>query len=115
MSDLYDTDILLWSERQAQLLRRRVAGELVNDNDLDWPNIAEEIEDVGRSSLRACRSQLFQALLHDLKAEAWPLSSEVPHWRSEARDASCCLRSRGPPFTVFRRPSMLQASRPEAH
>jgi len=26
-----------------------------------------------------------QALLHDLKAEAWPLSREVPHWRAEAR------------------------------
>jgi hypothetical protein len=24
-------------------------------------------------------------LLHDLKAEAWPLSREVPHWRAEAR------------------------------
>ena len=43
-------DILLWSERQAELLRRRAAGELVNDAELDWPNIAEEIEDVGRSA-----------------------------------------------------------------
>ncbi len=25
----YDTDILLWSERQGELLRRRAAGELV--------------------------------------------------------------------------------------
>jgi hypothetical protein len=87
MSDLYDTDILTWSERQAELLRRHAAGERSNDNELDWPNIIEEVADVGRSSLRACRSQLFQALLHDLKAEAWPLSREVPHWRSEARVA----------------------------
>jgi hypothetical protein len=28
MSD-YDTDILIWSERQAELLRRRAAGELI--------------------------------------------------------------------------------------
>src|SRR5690348_4666817 len=42
MSD-YDTDILTWSERQAALLRRRAAGELINDADLDWLNIAEEI------------------------------------------------------------------------
>ena len=69
MSDLYDTDILLWSERQAQLLRRRVAGELVNDNDLDWPNIAEEIEDVGRSQLHSVESLLVQALRHMLKAK----------------------------------------------
>jgi hypothetical protein len=84
MSD-YDTDILVWSERQAELLRRRAAGELTNDNELDWSNIAEEIEDVGGNALRACRSLLVQALLHDLKAEAWPLSAEVPHWRAEAR------------------------------
>lgn len=81
----YDTDILRWSERQAELLRRRAAGELVNEADIDWPNVAEEVESVGRSQLSAVRSHLVQALLHDLKAEAWPLSREVPHWRAEAR------------------------------
>jgi hypothetical protein len=81
----YDIDILVWSEHQAELLRRRAAGELVNDAEIDWPNVAEEIEDVGRSQLRAVESHLVQALLHDLKAEAWPLSRDVPHWRAEAR------------------------------
>jgi Domain of unknown function DUF29 len=87
MAALYDDDILLWSERQADLLRRTAAGERVDSAELDWPNIAEEIEDVGLSSLRACRSQLFQALLHDLKTLAWPESREVPHWHSEAQVA----------------------------
>lgn len=81
----YDTDILTWSERQAALLRRRAAGELVNDAELDWPNIAEEIEDVGRSELHSVESLLTQALLHMLKADAWPLSQNVSHWQSEAR------------------------------
>jgi Domain of unknown function DUF29 len=85
ISDLYDEDILQWSEQQAALLRRRAAGELVNDAELDWPNIAEEIESVGRSELRAVESHLILALLHDLKAEAWPGSRDVPHWRAEAR------------------------------
>src|ERR1700677_4204107 len=84
MSD-YDTDILTWSEHQAALLRRRAAGELVNDAEMDWPNIAEEIEDVGKSIVRGVGSHLVQAILHDLKAEARPLSREVPHWRAEAR------------------------------
>ena len=75
-------DILLWSEQQAELLRRRAAGR---QRGVDWRNIAEEIEDVGKSQLRAVASHLVQALLHDLKAEAWPLSPEVPHWRAEAR------------------------------
>jgi hypothetical protein len=79
MNDLYDEDILVWSEHQAELLRRRSA------NALDWDNLAEEIEDLGRSQLRAVESHLIQALLHELKAEAWPLSHEVPHWRAEAR------------------------------
>jgi hypothetical protein len=84
MSD-YDTDILLWSERQADLLRRRAAGALVNETELDWPNIAEEIESVGNEQLHAVTSLLVQALTHMLKAEAWPLSREVPHWQAEAR------------------------------
>jgi Domain of unknown function DUF29 len=86
MSDLYDDDILTWSEHQAELLRRLAAGEPVNEAP-DWLNIIEEVADVGRNSLRACRSQLFQALLHDLKAAAWPQSRDAPHWRSEARVA----------------------------
>ena len=85
MSDLYESDILTWSEEQAALLRRRATGELVNDTKLDWPNIAEEIEDVGKSAVRGVRSHLLMALLHDLKAEAWPLSRDAPHWRAEAR------------------------------
>jgi hypothetical protein len=86
MSDLYDDDILAWSERQAALLHRRARGELINETDLDWANIAEEIEDVGRSELRSCRSLLRQALRHMLKAEAWPLSRDAPTWRADAID-----------------------------
>jgi Domain of unknown function DUF29 len=76
---LYDADILLWSEQQAERLRRRAA------NALDWDNLAEEIGDVGLSQLRAVESHLILALLHDLKAEAWPLARDEPHWRAEAR------------------------------
>jgi hypothetical protein len=72
-------DILTWSEQQAGLLRRRSA------NALDWDNLAEEIEDVGRSQWRAVESHLIRALLHDVKAAAWPISRDVPHRRAEAR------------------------------
>jgi hypothetical protein len=85
MSDLYGDDIVIWSERQAELLRHIAAGEPVNEAP-DWPNIAEEIEDVGRSELRSCRSLLRQALRHMLKAEAWPLSHDAPSWRADAID-----------------------------
>ena len=84
MSDLYETDVLEWSEHQAQLLRRHAAGEPVNERP-DWANIIEEVESVGRSQLSAVKSLLVQALVHDLKVEAWPSASYVPHWRAEAR------------------------------
>jgi len=73
----YDSDILLWSERQGALLRRHAAGELANDRDLDWPNIAEAIESMGRRQLSAVRAGIIQALAHDLKAAAWPASQGV--------------------------------------
>ena len=85
MSDLYDDDILIWSEHQAELLRRVAAGEPLNEPP-DWANIIEELEDVGRSELRSCRSLLRQALRHMLKAEAWPLSRDAPTCRADAID-----------------------------
>ena len=85
MSD-YDSDILIWSEQQAALLRRRAAGELVNDAELDWLNIAGEIEDMGSNRLHTVESLLVQALRHMLKAEAWPLSRDAPVWRADAID-----------------------------
>jgi hypothetical protein len=78
MSGQYEDDILLWSEAQADALRRRAT------NEIDWENVADEIEDVGKSKLRAV-SHLVLALLHDLKAEAWPTSRDAAHWRAEAR------------------------------
>lgn len=93
MSGLYDWDILTWSERQAGLLRRIAAGERVNDQ-VDWENVVEEIESSGRSDLNAVTSWLMLALRHDLKAEAWSHSRDVPHWRAEARGLRAQARSR---------------------
>jgi Domain of unknown function DUF29 len=89
MSDLYDADILAWSEQQAELLRRygqtRNPPAYMTSNEIgpDWLNIAEEIESVGKSELRACRSLLTQAMLRKLKIDAWPRSLAVPGWTTE--------------------------------
>jgi hypothetical protein len=74
MSYLYDTDILLWSKQQADLLRRRAAGEAVNNAALDWPNIIEEIEDAGRNKGNEIGSDLVQALLRMSLYETNPLA-----------------------------------------
>lgn len=84
MADLYDADVLEWSEHQGSLLRRIAAGEVPNEAP-DWKNIVEEVEEVGRSQLNAVRSLLVQALTHELKCSAWPEASYVSHWRAEAR------------------------------
>jgi hypothetical protein len=83
MSDLYEDDFLLRSESQAALLRRLAAGERVNDRDLDWANLSEQIEAVGRGELRAVESLLTQAIVHCLKQACWPESAEVPPWQGE--------------------------------
>jgi hypothetical protein len=93
---LYEADILQWSEEQAELLRRRAA------NQLDWENVAEEIEGVGLNELHAVTSHLTQALLHDLKAQAWPLSRDVDHWRAEARGHRNDARNRYAPSMARR-------------
>jgi hypothetical protein len=97
MDSEYDTDIVLWSEHQADLLRRLAAGERVNAL-IDWANLIDEVESVGSNERHAVESQLVQALIHMLKAQAWPQSREVPHWRAEARVA------RGMPRAALRRP-----------
>jgi Domain of unknown function DUF29 len=72
MSTLYDRDFLWWTEQQTELLRRRAAGELPNDEGLDWLNLAEEIESVGASQKREVRSQLMRICQHLLKWKYQP-------------------------------------------
>ena len=96
MSDLYDEDILLWSERQADLLRRIAAGYPMNERP-DWVNIIEEVESAGREQPHAVESLLLQALLHMLKAEGWPLARDVENWRGNARGFRAQARRRFAP------------------
>jgi hypothetical protein len=80
MSD-YDTDVYAWSERQGTLLRRLAAGERVNDADLDWANIAEEIETVGRSERSALSSHIGNVLEHLIKLRISPAADPRAGWR----------------------------------
>jgi uncharacterized protein DUF29 len=80
--DLYTRDFVSWSERQADALRRMRAGERVND--LDWDNLIEEVEGLGRSEIRGVRTLLVRALEHLSKAAAWPDAADAPAWLHEA-------------------------------
>lgn len=76
---LYDTDVLAWSETQAAAIRARRFG----DNVIDWDNIAEEIEDLGKNVYRACQSQIDNILTHLIKVEFVGPEETVPHWKGE--------------------------------
>lgn len=79
---LYEKDLLIWSEQQAALLERLAAGERVNEA-VDWPNLIEEVRDLGLSELRACRSWTALICLHLLKIRTRPADREVGHWTTE--------------------------------
>jgi hypothetical protein len=81
LDNLYDREVLAWSEPQADLLRRLARGERVND--VDWEHVVEEIEDVGRPELNNVRSYLRCMLARLLKVRGWPDSPPANHWRSE--------------------------------
>jgi hypothetical protein len=80
---LYDEDILLWSEQQAEAIRRlgRTRRELPNE--LDVENVAEEIESVGRSELAAVESYIELLLQHLVKLSLEPESGTTRHWLAE--------------------------------
>lgn len=61
MSDLYDKDAYTWALQQADALRRRSA------NEVDWDNVAEEIESVGKSEARELVNRYVVLLCHLLK------------------------------------------------
>ena len=80
---LYDQDFVLWTEEQAAALRRAKGSNLP----LDWENLAEEIESLGKSDRRELRSQVTRILRHFLKLAVSPTLEPREGWRSTIRDA----------------------------
>lgn len=75
----YDTDFYAWTQAQAALLRDRA-------RDLDWTNLAEEIDSVGASEKRTIASQMLRLLAHLLKWCYEP-SHRGPSWQDSISDA----------------------------
>jgi Domain of unknown function DUF29 len=63
---LYETDYLQWLETTVDRLRNQ------NYAAVDWENLIEEIEDMGRSERRRLESNLIIVLLHLLKWQYQP-------------------------------------------
>lgn len=94
--NLYDADILLWSEQQAALIRA-LGRRRDLPNDLDIENVAEEIESVGRSELAAVESKIELIILHVLKLVLEPDAPPARHWRAEIAGFHSDLRRRWAP------------------
>jgi Domain of unknown function DUF29 len=66
LCDLYEHDYYSWTGTQSQALRER------NVSALDWENLAEEVEDLGKAECHRLESHLESLLMHLLKWEYQP-------------------------------------------
>jgi hypothetical protein len=81
--ELYDQDFFLWTQEQAAALRRAKDSNLP----LDWENLAEEIESLGKSDRRELRSQIRRILRHLFKLDVSPAAGPRAGWSATIRDA----------------------------
>ncbi|GBF82309.1 DUF29 domain-containing protein [Aphanothece sacrum] len=81
----YEKDYHQWTIEQAQALRELVNThqELKHLEGLDWDNIIEEIEALGRSEYNAVVSLLMRQIEHRLKIDYVPLPECRNKWKSE--------------------------------
>jgi len=115
MSARYDEDFFAWTEDQARALRE--AGARRENEPVDWENVAEEIESVGRSDAKALASAATQIIEHLLKLEWSPAVGPRAVWRTsvlnhrvaawEELDASPSLRGRLDLVRAFARGRLL--------
>ena len=86
-SDLYDRDFMLWTQEQAAALRAAKDSNLP----LDWENLAEEIESLGKSDRRELTSQITRILRHLLKLAVSPALEPRAGWRESIGDARIAI------------------------
>jgi hypothetical protein len=89
LGDLYERDFLLWAQHQAGELRRAKGTNLP----LDWENLAEEIESLGKSQRRELESQIRRILRHLFALEASPASDPRAGWHATVDDARADVES----------------------
>jgi hypothetical protein len=85
--ELYDQDFVLWTKQQAAALRRAKGTNLP----LDWDNLAEEIESLGKSDRRELASQITRILRHLLKLAVSPAREPRDGWRESVIDARAAI------------------------
>lgn len=71
--ELYDKDIIAWSEQQARLLA-------AHDPNIDWEHLAEELAGMGSNERSALQSFLTIILIHLIKLEHSPKADPRRLW-----------------------------------
>ncbi len=103
----YEEDYYLWTQTMVEKLRNK------DYQDVDWDNLIEEIDDMGKSQKRAIESLLLRLTEHLLKLKYWEVEkarkavAEVPsveaieqeernkkHWQSEIVNFRVLLNKR---------------------
>jgi hypothetical protein len=85
LESLYDKDFLAWSKQQAEALRT-VSGSSLNQR-LDMENLAEEIEDLGKSVRRELQSQIRRIIRNLLNLEHSPVKDPRRNWAESVVEA----------------------------
>ena len=83
VGDLYDRDFVLWTEEQSARLRSAEGLNLP----LDWRNLAEEIESLGKSDRRELTSHVTRILRHLLKLAVSPAAAPRAGWQESIEDS----------------------------
>ena len=82
---LYEEDTVAWAENQAEALRAAARGG--SNQALDWENLAEEIEDLGKSLRIGLGSQISRIIQHQVKLAHTPAGDPGRGWRRTIRQA----------------------------
>ncbi|MEH1989459.1 DUF29 domain-containing protein [Nostoc sp.] len=84
--NLYEQDFYLWIQTIAQQLKEH------NFNEIDIPNLIEEIESMGRSEKRELKNRLIVLLMHLLKWQ-YQLEKRSESWRSTISEQRICIET----------------------
>ena len=91
---LYEEDFVRWTEEQSAALRRTkvlTSGAEGGNQPLDWDNLAEEIESLGKSQRNELRSRIRRILRHLFKLEASPATEPRAGWCATIDEARAAI------------------------
>ena len=74
----YEEDYYLWIQTMVEKLRNK------DYLDIDWDNLIEEIDNMGKSQKRAIESLLLRLTEHLLKLKSWRATPRRPKAHSQA-------------------------------